>query len=82
MLQRLLILVEQVVGAARRAFCGLIRAHTRSLVADVCLKRHACKHNTYVVLDGGEAGHAKLPVPAYVPAFARLPTNGLWPVCG
>jgi hypothetical protein len=60
------------IGAARRAFCSLLSAHTSSPAADLCRKRHACKYNTHMVLDGGEDGHTELPVPAYVHAFAPL----------
>jgi hypothetical protein len=61
--------VKPVVGAARRAFCSLLRAHTSSPAADLCPRRHAFKYNTHMVLDGSEDGHAKLPVPAYVHAW-------------
>jgi hypothetical protein len=46
MLQGLPIEVKPVVGAARRAFCSLLRAHTSLPAADLCPKRHACKYNT------------------------------------
>jgi hypothetical protein len=73
MLQGLLIKVKPVVGAACRAFCSLLRAHTSSpAAADLCRKRHACQYNTHMVQDGCEDGHAELPVPAHVPAFAPL----------
>jgi hypothetical protein len=54
MLQGLPIEAKPVVGAACRAFCSLLRAHTSSPAADLCPKRHACKCNTHMVLDGGE----------------------------
>jgi hypothetical protein len=38
----------------------------------IAQKRHACTYNTNMVLDGGEGGQHKLPVPAHVPAFAPL----------
>jgi hypothetical protein len=82
MLQGLPIDVKPVVGAARRAFCGLLCAHTSSPAADLCPKRHACKYNTHMVLDGGEDGHAELPVPAYMYGFAPLAHSGPWPACG
>jgi hypothetical protein len=63
MLLGLPIEVKPVVETARHAFCGLLHAHTSSPATDTCLKRHAGKYNTHMVLDGGEDGHAKLPVP-------------------
>jgi hypothetical protein len=70
--------VKPVVGAACRAFCGLLQLaprHNSSSGAGLCRKRHACKYNTHMVLDGGEDGHAELPVPVYVHALAPLAHN-------
>jgi hypothetical protein len=69
MLQGLPIEVKPVVGAACRALCSLLSAHTSSPAADLCPKRHACKYNSHMLRDGGEDGHAELPVPAYLHAF-------------
>jgi hypothetical protein len=72
MLQGQPIQVKPVVEAAQRAFRNLLRAHTGSPDADDRPERHSCKYNAHMFLDGGEGGHDTLPIPAYVPALARL----------
>jgi hypothetical protein len=71
MLQGRPIQVMLVVGAARRAFCSLLHAHTSSPAADVCPKRHACKYNAHVRF-WVAARRGMTYVPAYQPALVLL----------